>query len=165
MAAMVEAQSSDIANEGERIDSHGGSTTPKMSLMRESSRGGRGRRQFFPYHPQFQIDSDPERGNGRPNPRMSIFDPRYLERVHPNNIEIYWGIVQGLHPVISKLPPPVEYDKRMNHSTECAICLEDFKDGEFCRILRCKCNNVFHQRCIDRWLLQMHTCPVCRVRV
>ncbi|KAI4324006.1 hypothetical protein L6164_023573 [Bauhinia variegata] len=45
---------------------------------------------------------------------------------------------------------------------ECAICLEDFKNGESVQAFP-KCNHVFHPTCINTWLLVgKFTCPYCR---
>ncbi|XP_059445045.1 RING-H2 finger protein ATL39-like [Corylus avellana] len=44
----------------------------------------------------------------------------------------------------------------------CAICLEEFKDGELCRMFP-KCNHEFHGPCVNDWLLRQNlTCPLCR---
>lgn len=42
----------------------------------------------------------------------------------------------------------------------CSICFEQFNDDEECREL--KCNHMFHQKCVDTWLTEHITCPVCR---
>ena len=42
----------------------------------------------------------------------------------------------------------------------CSICFEQFNDDEECREL--KCNHMFHQKCVDTWLEEHVTCPVCR---
>ncbi|KAG8054639.1 hypothetical protein GUJ93_ZPchr0001g31188 [Zizania palustris] len=46
-------------------------------------------------------------------------------------------------------------------STECAICLAEFAQGERVRVLP-RCSHGFHARCIDRWLSAKQTCPTCR---
>jgi hypothetical protein len=44
----------------------------------------------------------------------------------------------------------------------CAICLEEFKEGEFCRMFP-KCNHEFHGPCVNDWLLRQNLiCPLCR---
>ena len=50
-------------------------------------------------------------------------------------------------------------------STECALCLEEYAEGDLMRHL--SCGHTFHQRCIDIWLLrqqrnQVRTCPLCK---
>ncbi|XP_071726877.1 RING-H2 finger protein ATL56-like [Rutidosis leptorrhynchoides] len=49
-------------------------------------------------------------------------------------------------------------------STDCSICLEGFKDDEFCRKIPV-CNHVFHANCVDSWLTKVPNCPVCRTPV
>ncbi|KAJ3035981.1 hypothetical protein HDV00_003275 [Rhizophlyctis rosea] len=45
--------------------------------------------------------------------------------------------------------------------TKCAICLEDFQNGDEVRILLCK--HEFHVACVDRWLTKRkRTCPICK---
>lgn len=50
--------------------------------------------------------------------------------------------------------------KRMGET--CAICLEDYKDGEIVKILPCQ--HDFHSGCVDSWLTKWGTfCPVCKL--
>ncbi|KAK7262233.1 hypothetical protein RJT34_29796 [Clitoria ternatea] len=44
---------------------------------------------------------------------------------------------------------------------ECAICLEEFGDGDAVKVIP-YCKHVFHPQCIDTWLLAHVTCPICR---
>lgn len=44
---------------------------------------------------------------------------------------------------------------------ECAVCLNEFEDEETIRLIP-KCDHVFHAECIDAWLENHVTCPVCR---
>ncbi|KAL3310050.1 E3 ubiquitin-protein ligase rnf13 [Cichlidogyrus casuarinus] len=47
-----------------------------------------------------------------------------------------------------------------NYET-CAICIEDFVNGEKLRIL--PCNHAYHCKCIDKWLLKRRrVCPICK---
>jgi E3 ubiquitin-protein ligase ATL41 len=47
---------------------------------------------------------------------------------------------------------------------ECAVCLGAMADGEAARRLP-RCAHVFHRGCVDVWLRDQSTCPVCRAEV
>jgi len=42
----------------------------------------------------------------------------------------------------------------------CAICLEEFRNGDQQRTL--PCFHRFHKACVDQWLRQDNTCPLCK---
>ncbi|KAF8494742.1 hypothetical protein F5888DRAFT_1616799 [Russula emetica] len=45
----------------------------------------------------------------------------------------------------------------------CPICIVDFEDGDDVRVLPCEGQHVFHQACVDPWLLELSSsCPICR---
>ena len=45
----------------------------------------------------------------------------------------------------------------------CPICIVDFEDGDDVRVLPCEGRHVFHQACVDPWLLELSSsCPICR---
>lgn len=44
---------------------------------------------------------------------------------------------------------------------ECAVCLSRFEDTELLRLLP-KCRHAFHMSCIDTWLENHSSCPLCR---
>ncbi|KAK1359694.1 E3 ubiquitin-protein ligase ATL4 [Heracleum sosnowskyi] len=65
---------------------------------------------------------------------------------------------------INKLPCfdyKVEVDEESQSYSDCAVCLEIFKDGDKCRLLP-NCKHTFHTQCIDSWLSKMASCPMCR---
>ncbi|XP_029127697.1 probable E3 ubiquitin-protein ligase ATL45 [Cajanus cajan] len=43
----------------------------------------------------------------------------------------------------------------------CAVCLGDFEEGEELRTLP-ECMHCFHVACIDTWLSNNSSCPICR---
>ncbi|XP_078544791.1 E3 ubiquitin-protein ligase RNF128 isoform X1 [Lissotriton helveticus] len=42
----------------------------------------------------------------------------------------------------------------------CAVCIDNYKPNDVVRILTC--NHFFHRACIDPWLLEHRTCPMCK---
>jgi E3 ubiquitin-protein ligase RNF38/44 len=49
-------------------------------------------------------------------------------------------------------------------SGECPVCLSAFSDGEKLRQLSC-CKHYFHADCINLWLKNRSSCPICRALV
>ena len=46
----------------------------------------------------------------------------------------------------------------------CPICIDQFKEGEYYRLLHCK--HTFHKKCIDQWFKKDHfDCPMCRTKI
>jgi len=60
--------------------------------------------------------------------------------------------------------PVVKFDQasfiEQNFSLECSICLAEFENNEDLR--RLPCNHFFHKNCVDTWLQENGTCPMCR---
>uniref|UniRef100_A0ACB8FIU7 Uncharacterized protein n=1 Tax=Sphaerodactylus townsendi TaxID=933632 RepID=A0ACB8FIU7_9SAUR len=55
-------------------------------------------------------------------------------------------------------------DKGLDVDAEnCAVCIENYKPKDTVRILPCK--HIFHRTCIDPWLLDHRTCPMCKLDV
>ena len=50
-------------------------------------------------------------------------------------------------------------EKYLNNET-CAICLNLLEKGHLVGYL--KCNHLFHQKCIEKWLIIREVCPLCR---
>ncbi|XP_066570864.1 E3 ubiquitin-protein ligase RNF128 isoform X1 [Amia ocellicauda] len=42
----------------------------------------------------------------------------------------------------------------------CAVCIDAYKPGDVLSILTC--NHFFHKTCIEPWLLEHRTCPMCK---
>eukprot|EP01063_Lacrimia_lanifica_P021203 TRINITY_DN28479_c0_g1_i1.p1 TRINITY_DN28479_c0_g1~~TRINITY_DN28479_c0_g1_i1.p1 ORF type:complete len:375 (+),score=69.02 TRINITY_DN28479_c0_g1_i1:91-1215(+) len=74
-------------------------------------------------------------------------------------------------------PPPVEHDDlqrlpeieitryhlREDANQKCTICLDAFSEGGTAKQL--PCGHIFCVGCVDEWLKQHRTCPVCRKEV
>ena len=52
-----------------------------------------------------------------------------------------------------------EYDK----IKECVICMIDFEIGNHIRYL--PCTHIFHEICIDTWLMRNFSCPICMTEI
>ncbi|XP_057252412.1 E3 ubiquitin-protein ligase SDIR1 isoform X1 [Beta vulgaris subsp. vulgaris] len=67
----------------------------------------------------------------------------------------------------STSPEPKQDANNISKGSEedltCTVCLEQVKRGELLRSLPCL--HQFHSNCIDPWLRQQGTCPVCKLRV
>ncbi|XP_025851804.1 E3 ubiquitin-protein ligase RNF43 [Vulpes vulpes] len=50
-----------------------------------------------------------------------------------------------------------------NSAPVCAICLEEFSEGQELRIISCL--HEFHRVCVDPWLHQHRTCPLCMFNI
>lgn len=55
------------------------------------------------------------------------------------------------------------FEELLKSQTVCAICLEDFEEGCFVRILNC--THLFHSTCLRQWLTKSVYCPLCKKHV
>ncbi|KAF6718714.1 RING finger protein 150 [Oryzias melastigma] len=55
-------------------------------------------------------------------------------------------------------------DKEMEPDFDnCAVCIECYKPNDVVRILPCR--HVFHKHCVDPWLQDHRTCPMCKMNI
>ncbi|XP_005413704.1 PREDICTED: E3 ubiquitin-protein ligase RLIM-like [Chinchilla lanigera] len=58
---------------------------------------------------------------------------------------------------------PVRIFGKTEAEKSCSVCLSEYKEGSEIRTL--PCFHEYHVHCIDPWLLNNSTCPVCRTEV
>lgn len=51
-------------------------------------------------------------------------------------------------------------EETTSDSHVCAVCIESYKAGEVVTVLTC--DHIFHKACIEPWLLERRTCPMCK---
>ena len=55
--------------------------------------------------------------------------------------------------------PQIYYKKNEFDNFECLICIDEFKENELLKQL--KCGHIFHKECLSQWLLNNDNCPGC----
>ncbi|XP_048231514.1 RING-H2 finger protein ATL38-like [Ricinus communis] len=73
--------------------------------------------------------------------------------------------LHGLEPVIVANFPTKKYSADLflaSEDAQCTVCLAEYHAEDVLRILP-YCGHSFHVTCIDIWLQQHSTCPVCRI--
>ena len=67
-------------------------------------------------------------------------------------------------PLISyREPPGAAAEDSDEDRPSCPICLGDFVNGDTVRVLPCK--HLYHQKCVDQWLMVNASCPSCRLSI
>ncbi|XP_077940951.1 E3 ubiquitin-protein ligase Arkadia isoform X3 [Gasterosteus aculeatus] len=107
--------------------------------------------------------------------RMTGFGRTYEDLLHLEERlgTVNRGASQG---TIERCTYPHKYKKRKLHikqdedegadedtEEKCTICLSILEEGEDVR--RLPCMHLFHQLCVDQWLLTNKKCPICRVDI
>ncbi|KAG5547449.1 hypothetical protein RHGRI_013219 [Rhododendron griersonianum] len=82
-------------------------------------------------------------GSISPNPRSSGIDKILIESLPFFKFSALKGLRGGL---------------------ECAVCLSKFEDIEVLRLLP-RCKHAFHINCVDQWLENHSSCPLCRQKI
>nr|KAF6402336.1 ring finger protein 150 [Rousettus aegyptiacus] len=82
------------------------------------------------------------------------------------NLQKYRRLGDAAKKAISKLQ--VRTIKKGDKETEsdfdnCAVCIEGYKPSDVVRILPCR--HLFHKSCVDPWLLDHRTCPMCKMNI
>nr|GMC58835.1 E3 ubiquitin-protein ligase ATL42-like [Ipomoea batatas] len=92
--------------------------------------------------------------------------------VHNSNLRIRDGLVRsrsrfsGIDKTVVESLPFFRFSslKGAREGLECSVCLARFEDVEILRLLP-KCKHAFHIGCIDQWLDNHSTCPLCRHKI
>ena len=50
---------------------------------------------------------------------------------------------------------------KTHYTGECSVCLEQITTSK----VKTKCGHFFHKSCIEKWLEQQNTCPICRIQL
>ncbi|KAJ4828173.1 hypothetical protein Tsubulata_005056 [Turnera subulata] len=111
------------------------SSTPVTMILRSG--------RVLTYHERIQLGSAPQRHNGTCKKRTRAGSVVRLGRVVVYNTT-------------------ASDDLDPNNWSECVICLEDFKDGDACKVLDPICEHMYHETCINEWLVVGRDCPLCR---
>ncbi|CAL4969051.1 unnamed protein product [Urochloa decumbens] len=76
--------------------------------------------------------------------------------------------IHGLEPSVVTAFPTVKLGDggpqqrpEVQEESQCTVCLEEYEAKDVVRVLPA-CGHAFHAPCIDAWLRQHPTCPVCR---
>ena len=81
----------------------------------------------------------------------------YSDAVHNKHVKysrMYY------HRCVLKQQTVIVYEKTKNEKADCAVCLEELKNGA--NVTKLKCGHMYCTGCIEKWLSSSITCPYCR---
>ncbi|XP_059191371.1 RING finger protein 44 isoform X2 [Centropristis striata] len=112
------------------------------------------------------------RGRRRGRSRRRNGQPDLSEDLQGNDYEALLAFEERQGAVMSKklsqreiqrFPTKTFQSANSAGNTQCQICFCDYTDGEKLRML--PCFHDYHVQCIDRWLKDNTTCPICRANL
>jgi len=84
------------------------------------------------------------------------------------------GAAESSMPDLEASKPALETDSNLplqsspkvagSEPLSCAICLEEYREGDVLKQLP-KCCHVYHSQCLVEWFGRHNTCPICRMSV
>ncbi|XP_071502634.1 RING finger protein 215-like [Diadema antillarum] len=91
-----------------------------------------------------------------------------VQHLGQNNHEDLEGSLRRLaEQAMSRMPVWKYKRKRYQQSSEspdsCAVCLDEFHKGQTIRML--PCHHQFHNKCVESWLRNKRTCPLCKLDI
>ncbi|XP_054819917.1 NEP1-interacting protein 2-like isoform X2 [Prosopis cineraria] len=109
-------------------------------------------------------DDDGHRHNHEPLSKIGIPETVYREVSDIYDMRGVPGLSQKL---IQSLPLNQFNSTKvlaLYNESFCSICFQEFEDEDVVRKLP-KCDHIFHFHCVDKWLIQQGSCPMCRTFV
>eukprot|EP00667_Euglena_gracilis_P019351 EG_transcript_20714 len=88
---------------------------------------------------------------------INALTQQWLQRSTPTE-----GLLRSQLDRLTSLRRITESDLKTNIG-QCTICLSEYQKGEEARTLPCW--HLYHRECIDRWLKEHRTCPICKADV
>jgi hypothetical protein len=88
---------------------------------------------------------------------MSHGAEQYLDQVARS---ITFSASHGVESSITNLTNSFVGTQGKTHTMTCAVCLDDYKDGD--QLLELVCGHLYHDACIREWLGKHKQCPCCR---
>ncbi|KAK9060296.1 hypothetical protein SSX86_021000 [Deinandra increscens subsp. villosa] len=64
---------------------------------------------------------------------------------------------------IDSMPTIKITSRHLTNDSHCPVCQDQFELG--CEARQMPCNHIYHSGCIEPWLVQHNSCPVCRVEL
>ena len=65
--------------------------------------------------------------------------------------------------VVGSLPTITVSKRADQRNEECAECQKNYTDKEL--MVKLPCNHHFHKQCVESWLAQRGTCPLCKYKI
>jgi len=101
-------------------------------------------------------DQDAEPNSPSDDDEEDDFQPTYEQLIALDNTIVKKGMTEK---ELEQFPMDVHL-KEIDGAVSCSVCISEVETGEIIRKLNC--GHKFHRDCIDTWLNQNITCPVCK---
>jgi len=123
-----------------------------------------------PHHPPFNVNSTttPPTSNTEPTPLVNRLRNIEISLTEPFHSQFFNSIFNSSETEESSLSlsnllenTELSVHRTTDEETMCAICRADIQENAIIRKIN-GCGHFFHHNCLDNWLKNNHTCPVCR---